>query len=113
MPDAPILDEYTPELMIDRARGLVPLIRKQAFEAKKNRNISEEIIEKRRDQNLYKTLQPKRFSGREYDITTVVHRCLECSSSGTTTAWVGGLGIVHPWLVALFLIKYQEEIWGE
>ena len=36
MPDAPILDEYTPELMIDRARRLVPLIRKQAFEAKKN-----------------------------------------------------------------------------
>jgi hypothetical protein len=35
MPDAPILDEYTPELMIDRARGLVPFIRKQAFEEKK------------------------------------------------------------------------------
>jgi len=35
MPDAPILDEYTPELMIDRARGLVPLIRKQAFKAEK------------------------------------------------------------------------------
>ena len=106
MPDAPILDEYTPELMIDRARGLVPLIREQAFKAEKNRNISEEIIEKRRDQNLFKILQPKHFSGREYEITTVVHRYLECSSSGTTTAWVGGLGIVHPWLVALFLIKY-------
>ena len=39
MPDAPILDEYTPELMIDRARGLVPLIRKQAFKPEKKTEI--------------------------------------------------------------------------
>jgi len=47
MPDAPILDEYTPELMIDRARGLVPLIRKQAFEAEKT-----EIFQKKSLKNV-------------------------------------------------------------
>ena len=33
-------NECTPELMIERGRELIPLIREQAFEAETNRNIS-------------------------------------------------------------------------
>ncbi|HIA80824.1 MAG TPA: flavin-dependent monooxygenase [Rhodospirillales bacterium] len=113
MPGTFNCNECTPELMIERARGLVPLIREQAFEAETNRNISEEIIEKIREQGLFRLLQPKRFGGLEYDITTVVHCCLEWSSADASAAWVAGLGIVHQWLVALFPIKCQEEIWGD
>ena len=40
MPGTSNFNECTPELMIERARGLVPLIREQAFEEETNRNIS-------------------------------------------------------------------------
>ena len=113
MPSASTFRELSPDLMIERAKEIVPLIRDQAYEAERNRNISEEIINLIREQGFFRLLQPKRFGGLEYDLTTVVRCCLERSATDASTAWVAGLAIVHQWLIGLFPIECQEDIWDD
>ena len=113
MPSASTFRELSPDLMIERAKEIVPLIRDQAYEAERNRNISEEIINLIREQGFFRLLQPKRFGGLEYDLTTVVRCCLEWSGADASTAWVAGLAIVHQWLIGLFPIECQEDIWDD
>ena len=113
MPDTSNFHEYSPDLMVERAKGLIPLILDQVHEAERNRNISEDVIERMREQEFFRMLQPKRFGGLEFDITTVVRCCLEWASADAAVAWVAGLAIVHQWLIAMYPIQCQEEIWGE
>ena len=112
MPDASNFDENSPQLIIERAKGLVPLILDQVNEAERNRNVSKYVIQRMREQELFRILQPKRFGGLELDITTVVRCCLEWSTADASVAWVAGLAMVHQWLIAMFPIKCQEEVWG-
>jgi len=113
MPDASVNLDLLPEQFIDRAAELVPMIRDKAEEAERKRNVSPEIIEWMRETGYFRLLQPKKFGGFEYDMTTVIRCSLQWSSADASVAWVAGLAIIHQWIIALFPIECQEDVWGE
>ena len=46
MPDASNFDENSPQVIVERAKGLVPLILDQVNEAERKRNISKYVIQR-------------------------------------------------------------------
>ncbi len=107
------LREVTREELIQRAAALRPMISDHADMAERNHRISEDVIQAMRDADIFRTLQPKRFGGLEYDLSTVVRCLYEFGSADASTGWVAALAIVHQWLLAQYPLECQEEVWGD
>jgi len=99
------------EELRQRAQALVPTLRERAADTERNRRVSAETIELIRDAELFKLMQPARFGGYEYGFSELIGISFEIARGCGSTAWCAGLGIVHQWLVALFPIEAQEEVW--
>lgn len=103
----------TPEQLVDRARALIPTLKRRAAAAEANRNIPAETIRDFQEAGFFKILQPKRWGGLEmhpnafFDVQTVIAE--GCMSS----AWVLGVVGGHPYELALFHDQAQIDVWGE
>ena len=107
------LRDVSPEELIRRAVEMRPMIEDRADQTENDRRVSDDIIGEMRDRDFFRILQPKRFGGLEYDAATAISCGLEWASADASTGWVGGLGIVHQWLIAQFPLQCMEDIWGD
>lgn len=96
-----------------RARGLVPTIRALAPRTERDRRVSDDVTQMFRDAGVFKLMQPRRFGGFEYGFTEFIDVNCEIARGCGSTAWCVSLGIVHQWLVALFPLEAQEEVWQD
>jgi alkylation response protein AidB-like acyl-CoA dehydrogenase len=101
------------DVLVERARELVPLIRLRSDEAERNRRLSVDVVDAMRGAGLCRVMQPKRYGGFEYDFTTMARIIIEIGAACGSTAWVSGLFLTYPWLISQFPIETQDEIWGE
>ncbi len=101
-----------PEILLERARGLVPWFRECAADTERNRRVSDESIARLRDNGLFKILQPARFGGFEHDLGLLIDINCEIGRACASTAWVYGVGVAHQYLVAMFPPETQEEVWA-
>jgi alkylation response protein AidB-like acyl-CoA dehydrogenase len=101
----------TRDELVERARALVPLVRERAPEAEKNRRLSADVVEAMRGAGLCRVMQPRRFGGYEYDFSTMARIIVEIGAGCGSTAWVAGLFLTYPWIIAQFPLETQEEIW--
>ena len=99
--------------LVERARGLVPLLYEKAEETERARCVAPETIAAMRDRQLFRVLLPARFGGFEDDLNTLVRMVCELSAACGSTGWVAGLMMIHQWLCAQFPIEIQEELWGD
>lgn len=65
-----------------------------------------------RDSGLIRMLQPKQFGGFEAHPCEFLEAVMALGSSCGASGWVSGVVGVHPWELALFDARVQEEIWG-
>lgn len=113
MPTIQQLRDVSPEDLVQRAIDMRPMIAEKAEETERTRHVSPDIIGEMRERDFFRILQPKRFGGLEYDSATTMRCILEWSSADASTGWVGGLGIVHQWLIAQFPMECQEDVWAD
>lgn len=99
--------------LVDRARGLIPLLRDKADDAERQRRVAPEAIAAMREADFFRILQPERFGGFEYDFGMIVRIAGELGQGCASTAWVCDLAIMHQWLVANFPIEAQDDVWGD
>lgn len=99
--------------LVASARALAPMIRDRAEQAEKDRRISDEVFAELRAGGFFRTLQPRRFGGLEFEPATAARVILELSSACGSTGWVASCAMSHQWIVAQFPIQCQEEIWAE
>jgi alkylation response protein AidB-like acyl-CoA dehydrogenase len=101
-----------PELL-SRARGIAEIVRARARQTEADRRIAGDVIERMREQELFRILQPQVYGGFEYgfDVFAQIVALIAggCGSSG----WVYGLLASHQWLTACFPAKAQEEFWHD
>ena len=64
------------------------------------------------DQGFVRALQPKRWGGGEVEFVEFLDTCIEISRANASAGWVAGVIGVHPWQLALFEERAQEEMWG-
>ena len=101
------------QVLLDRARSMVPLLKKRALHTETDRQVSADTVQLFRDADLFRILQPSRFGGFEYDFGLLIEIIIELGRGCASSAWVYGLGAVHQWLVANFPIEAQSEVWGD
>lgn len=101
------------ERVIAAVRDLLPVLRERAQEAEDARCVPEESIKALQETGFFKLLQPKIYGGFETDPVSFYTAVKEIASACGSTGWVASILGVHPWHVALFDGKAQEEVWGE
>ncbi len=95
-----------------RARELAPKLRERAAEAETARVLSPETLRDLHSTGLFRTLQPKRWGGMEFDFIAYVDFPLELACGCPSTAWNLANLQVHHWMLAMYDERAQEEVWG-
>jgi len=99
--------------VLERVRPLLPGIAERAEATDANGAVTEETMKELKAAGVLRMLQPARFGGAEshpvhfYEVVRAISAV--CGSTGWVTSVLG----VHPWQLALFDERAQEEVWGE
>lgn len=101
------------DALVDGARGLVPTLKARAWQTEQERRISPEIIEAVREIGIFRLLQPQRFGGLEYGFSDFVRLNLELGKGCGSTAWCVAIAIIHNWVVGLYPLEAQQEVWDD
>jgi alkylation response protein AidB-like acyl-CoA dehydrogenase len=100
------------DVLIERARSLVPALRARAAETSALRKLPQATIDDFRRLELTRCLQPAMFGGygSTYRVFSKMLRTLAqgCGSS----AWVAAVHGEHNWIVGNFSEQAQREVWG-
>lgn len=99
--------------LLDRARALAPLLKERAAETERDRMVSADIIAAVGETGLFRLLQPKRFGGLEYGFGDFVRINIELAKGCGSTSWCVAIGIIHNWVVGLWPLEAQEEVWAD
>lgn len=75
--------------------AVVPLLRKNAELAERERSVPEENIEALKKAGFFRALQPKEFGGAEVDIPAYADTIVDLAQGCASTAWVAGLLANH------------------
>ena len=102
-----------PDVLVERARALAPLVRKLSDQTETDRRVSRDVIDAMLEQQIFRVLQAERYGGFEQDFGTLVRIVIELGTGCASTAWVTGVVAIHQWLAAHFPIETQDEIWGD
>jgi 3-hydroxy-9,10-secoandrosta-1,3,5(10)-triene-9,17-dione monooxygenase len=103
----------TPAAVLDAVTELLPTLRERAQETEDARRISEDSIKALQSSGFFKLLQPKRFGGVEASPVDFYRGVRLIASACGSTGWVSSVLGVHPWQLALFDDRAQQEVWGE
>jgi 3-hydroxy-9,10-secoandrosta-1,3,5(10)-triene-9,17-dione monooxygenase len=99
--------------VVDAVRDLLPAFEERAQQAEDARRVPVESIDSLQEAGFFRLLQPERFGGLEADPVTFYTAVRLISSACGSTGWVSSVLGVHPWHVALFDERAQNEVWGD
>ncbi|WP_103384531.1 acyl-CoA dehydrogenase family protein [Pseudonocardia dioxanivorans] len=98
--------------LVNRARTLQPLLRRNAAAGETDRRVVEESIEALTAAGLFKVAVPKRYGGYETSMRTMLDVSAAVAEADGGTAWVVTLTNVCAWLTGLFPVRAQDEVFG-
>ncbi|MBA54974.1 MAG: flavin-dependent monooxygenase [Pseudomonadales bacterium] len=107
------LQDVTPELIIQRAKDMIPYLQEQAPRAQAERKIPDETVAKMQEAGFFRVLQPKRWGGYQMDPQVFFEVQMALAEGCMSTAWIYGVIAVHNWQIALFDLQAQEDVWSE
>ncbi|MFE5791602.1 3-hydroxy-9,10-secoandrosta-1,3,5(10)-triene-9,17-dione monooxygenase oxygenase subunit [Streptomyces sp. NPDC056503] len=93
-------------------RDLAPVLRERAAEAEEARRVPDASVKELEDTGFFQLLQPKAFGGAAADPVVFYTAVKEIAKACGSTGWVASVVGVHPWHVALFDPRAQQEVWG-
>lgn len=102
----------TEQEMLDRVRGLLPLIREHSARGEQDRRVAEETIEALAQAGAFKAAVPRRYGGYETSVKTMIEVSSIVAEGDGGAAWIVALTNVCAWMTSLFPVRAQEEVWG-
>ena len=99
--------------VLDAVRDLLPVLRERAQDTEDARRVSEESIKGLQDTGFFRLLQPRRYSGIEASPVDFYRGVRLVSSACGSTGWVSSVLGVHPWQLAIYDDRAQQEVWGD
>jgi 3-hydroxy-9,10-secoandrosta-1,3,5(10)-triene-9,17-dione monooxygenase len=109
---APALEATSDAEVLQRLHDLLPTLRERAAGAERDRRLPDETVRDLKAAGLARILQPKRYGGLEGDPAVFYDCVMTVASACGSTGWVCGVVGVHPWQIALFDDRVQQEVWG-
>jgi 3-hydroxy-9,10-secoandrosta-1,3,5(10)-triene-9,17-dione monooxygenase len=91
---------------------LLPAVRERAQDTEDARRVPAESVKALTETGFFRLLQPARFGGLEADPLDFYTAVRAIASACGSTGWVASVVGVHPWQLALFPPKAQEEVWA-
>ena len=101
-----------PQALLERARALVPALRERSAQAIADRCLPAQTIRDMQAAGFFRVFQPRRFGGFEMDPQAFFDIQMALAEGCMSTAWVYGVIGVHPFQLALFDARAQEDVWG-
>ncbi|MBF6191828.1 3-hydroxy-9,10-secoandrosta-1,3,5(10)-triene-9,17-dione monooxygenase oxygenase subunit [Nocardia implantans] len=98
--------------VLDRVRDLLPAIRARAADAELQRRVPDQSIRELTEAGVFRMLQPSRFGGDESSPVAFYEVIRAIATACPSTAWVSSVLGAHPWQLALFPPRAQEDVWG-
>jgi 3-hydroxy-9,10-secoandrosta-1,3,5(10)-triene-9,17-dione monooxygenase len=92
---------------------MIPALKARSDAATAARCLPAETIQEMQDAGFFRVLQPKRHGGYEMDPQVFFDIQMILAEGCMSTAWVYGVIGVHPFQLALFDHRAQQEVWGE
>lgn len=105
-------DIVSAEILLKRARELVPTLKERADQAAEERKVPDATITDMQAAGFFEVLKPKRFGGYEMDPQVFFDICMTLAEGCMSTAWCYGVIGVHNWQLALFDPRAAEDVWG-
>lgn len=99
--------------VLDRIMQHAEEIRAEGAEGDKLMRLTDTTAKRLRDSGIIRTFQPKEYGGFEGHPREAAETVMALGALDGATGWVAGIVGVHPWELAFFDPKAQEEIWGE
>lgn len=99
------------EVLLERARALVPALKARSPTATAQRRLPAETIREMQEAGLFKVLQPARWRGYEMDPQVFFEIQMTLAEGCMSTGWTYGVLGVHPYQLALFDPRAQADVW--
>ena len=96
-----------------RARAIGELARERAQQTEADRRVGEDMIERMRQADLFRVMQPQAYGGFEYGFEVFFELVAAIAAGCGSTGWVYGLLASHQWLIACFPRAAQDEVWQD
>ncbi|MEV6836989.1 3-hydroxy-9,10-secoandrosta-1,3,5(10)-triene-9,17-dione monooxygenase oxygenase subunit [Streptomyces sp. NPDC051133] len=93
-------------------RELALALRERAAETEALRRLPDATVKELDETGFFQLLQPRAFGGRAADPAVFYAAVEEIAGACGSTGWVAAVRGVHPWHVALFDPRAQQEVWG-
>jgi 3-hydroxy-9,10-secoandrosta-1,3,5(10)-triene-9,17-dione monooxygenase len=102
----------SPAELVARARAMVPTLKSRANACTAARNVPAETIAEMKAAGFFRILQPKRWGGYEMHPNVFFDVLKTLAEGCMSTGWMYGVVGCHPYELALFHDKAQQEVWG-
>ena len=103
----------TAEVMLERARAMIPVLRERAAEAERLRTLPEETVNDFLAAGFYRILQPARFGGYELGLRAFCEVMSLVSQGCASSGWVLCLTSAHTFHMAAAAEAGQIEMYGD
>jgi len=102
-----------PYELVEIAKRIAPELAKTCVEDNALRRLSDRTWEFLLDNGFVRSLQPARWGGGEVSLVEFVDTIMEIARVSPSAGWVAGVIGLHPWQLALFDERAQQEMWGK
>ncbi|APE11822.1 acyl-CoA dehydrogenase family protein [Rhodococcus pyridinivorans] len=99
--------------VLDSVSEFADEIRADGAEGDTLMRLTDRSAKRLRDAGVIRLLQPKELGGLEAHPREFAETAMAIGAMDGATGWVSGIVGVHPWEMAFFDPKAQEEVWGE
>jgi len=103
----------SPESLLDTARAMIPSLKARSADAAAQRRLPPQTLREMQDAGFFRVFQPRRWGGYEMDPRAFFDIQMALAEGCMSTAWVYGVVGVHPFQLALFDGRAQEDVWGK
>lgn len=102
----------TPQILVERARAMIPQLKSRAKQCIADRDVPSETIAEMRDAGFFRILQPRRWGGYEMHPNVFFDVQKLLAEGCMSTGWMYGVVGCHPYELALFHDQAQRDVWG-
>jgi resorcinol 4-hydroxylase (FADH2) len=99
--------------LLARARAIAELARERAQQTETERRVGDDMIERMRQADLFRVMQPRLYGGFEYGFDVFAQIVAAIANGCGSTGWVYALLASHQWLIACFSKAAQDEVWED
>ncbi len=99
--------------LLNRASGLVPVLKERAARAEELRRVPDETVGDVLAAGLHRIGVPRKFGGADVSYALALDVAVELGRGCPSTSWCYGLWAAHSWLVGYWPRQAQQEVFGE